>query len=237
MKKTVFILFQETSSFRKQNIPASPYQKPLKSSVRPPLIPVESEPEKQEGFFHSLGNLFLNVGASVTEIFGGFFPGFRKKPQNNKHHQYQQQQQTNSWPLQESFAIPEEDEPPSLETKTPTQRKTYAFMDKDQEKTPKFRLGHSFSNGWDGDFQQQRKQQQHHQQQKQQQLRQQHFSEGPHTYYEQSGETKEVVFGAAQEQDDKREMEIKAINYSGSMYDHRRSMRSRVKHMGYTNEY
>ncbi|RWR85143.1 NHL domain-containing protein [Cinnamomum micranthum f. kanehirae] len=208
---------EETSNFRKQNMPASPYQKPLKSLARPPLIPVDREPENQEGF--------------------------RKKPQNNQHHQYQQLQQTNSWPMQESFVIPNEDEPPSLEAKTP--RKTYAFMAKDPEKTHKVRLGRAFHNGWDGDFQQQQQQQhnqpqqhQHqHQQQQQQQHQQRHYSAGPHTYYEQSGETSEIIFGAAQEQDRKQEMEIKAINYGDSIYDHHRNIHSRVKYMGYTNDY
>lgn len=218
-------------------MPASPYQKPLKSSARPPLIPVDSEPENQEGLFYSLGKLFLNVGASITDILGGFFPGFREKPQNNQHHQYQQLQQTNSWPMQESFVIPNEDEPPSLEAKTP--RKTYAFMAKDPEKTHKVRLGRAFHNGWDGDFQQQQhnQPQQQQQQQQQHQHQQRHYSAAPHTYYEQSGETSEIIFGAAQEQDRKREMEIKAINYGDSIYDHHRNIRSRVKYMDYTNDY
>ncbi|OMO78172.1 hypothetical protein CCACVL1_14605 [Corchorus capsularis] len=81
---------------------ASPYQKPLKS-VRPPLIPTEDEQEKQEeGLFGSLGKLFVNAGVSAMEIFGGVFPGLRKKPLS---YQYQSQQKHSMpWPAQESFS-------------------------------------------------------------------------------------------------------------------------------------
>ncbi|XP_038994138.1 uncharacterized protein LOC120118066 [Hibiscus syriacus] len=45
------------------------------------LIPNEDEQVKQEeGFFGSLGKLFVNGGVCVSEILGGVFPGFRKKP-------------------------------------------------------------------------------------------------------------------------------------------------------------
>ncbi|PIA62123.1 hypothetical protein AQUCO_00200252v1 [Aquilegia coerulea] len=172
---------------RKVVIPP-PYQKPLKSSVRPPLIPTEDDQEKQEeGFVVSLGRLVLNAGSAMTEILGGLF-SFRKKPVSNKtQYLYQQQQmRPDVWPVQDSFVIPDEDEPPSLETRTPPPRKTYAFMAKESERTNPLRQSRAYYNGWD--YQQQQQQQQH------QQHHQRHHSSGPHTYYEQSCEsTNEIV--------------------------------------------
>ncbi|XP_050237728.1 uncharacterized protein LOC126687274 [Mercurialis annua] len=239
----------------KTSMSGSPYQKPLKS-VRPPLIPTEEEQEKhEEGFFGSLGKLFANAGTSVVEILGGIFPGFRKKP---IHYQYQSQQQKHSstWPVQDSFVIPDEDEPPSVETRTPTPKKTYAFMSKDAEKVNQWRQGRAFYSGWDDDLKQQPQQQQqyhqqqqpqhsqqqqqyhHHQQQQQQQKHQHHHrsqSSIPHTYYEQSHEkTNEIVFGAVQ-QDQKHEV-IKPVDYGDSIYNHH-NLRSRYNSMGYANGY
>ncbi|OVA03726.1 NHL repeat [Macleaya cordata] len=123
---------------RKANFPSSPYEKPLKPSVRPPLIPTEDELERQEeGFFGSMWRLVLITGTAIAEILGGLF-NFRKKVVNHHHYQQKQNHQ-NNWPLQESFVIPDEDEPPSIETRAPTPRKTYAFMAKDAEKTYPFR--------------------------------------------------------------------------------------------------
>lgn len=211
----------------------SPYQKPLKS-VRPPLIPIEDEQEKQEeGFFGSLGKLFANGWASVVEILGGIIPGFRKKPLSYQY-QSQQQKHSNSWPVQDSFVIPDEDEPPSIETRTPTPRKTYPFMSKDAEKMHQWRQGRAFYSGWDDEYQQQQQQQQ----QQKQQHHHRYQSTTPHTYYEQSYEkTKEIVFGAVQEQDGKREaVVIKPVDYGDPIYNHR-SIRSRTNSMGYTNGY
>ncbi|XP_010271980.1 PREDICTED: uncharacterized protein LOC104607906 [Nelumbo nucifera] len=227
---------------QKASFTSGPYQKPPKSSVRPPLIPTDDELERQEdGFFGSLGRLFINTGASVTEIFGGLFSGFRKKPVNHQYqHQYQQQsKRQNVWPLQESYVIPDEDEPPSIETRTPTPRKTYAFMTKDPEKTHQLRQSRAFYSSWDGDFQQQQQQQQQPQQhQHQQQHHQRHYSSGSQTYYEQSCETtNEIVFGAVQEQDGRREaMVIKAVDYGDPIYDHH-NIRSRLNYMGYSHGY
>ncbi|XVF44041.1 hypothetical protein PTKIN_Ptkin02bG0088500 [Pterospermum kingtungense] len=189
---------------------SNPYQKPLKS-VRPPLIPTEDEQEKQEeGFFGSLGKLFVNGGVSALEILGGVFPGFRKKSVNYQYQSLHQQQRKHSmpWPAQESFVIPDEDEPPSIDTRAPTPRKTYAFMSKDAEKIQQLRQSRAFYSGWDADLQ---KQQHHHRYQ----------SSTPHTYYEQSHEkTNEIVFGAVQEQEGKREAAvIKPVDYGDNKYD------------------
>ncbi|PQM36805.1 uncharacterized protein Pyn_22907 [Prunus yedoensis var. nudiflora] len=127
----------------KTSIPPSPYQKPLKS-VRPPLIPTEDEQEKQEeGFFGSIGKLLVNAGACGAEILGAIFPGFRKKHLNYQDQIQQQQKLSNSWPVQDSYVIPDEDEPPSIETRTPTPRKTYPFMAKDAETMHQLRQSRS----------------------------------------------------------------------------------------------
>ncbi|CAL5188967.1 unnamed protein product [Lathyrus oleraceus] len=163
---------------------SSPYQKPLKY-VRPPLIPSEDESYKQEeGLFGSIGKLLTNAGASVVEIMG-----FKKKPQSYEFQSqplfHQPEKQVNGWPVQESFVIPNEDEPPSIDPRTPTPKKTYPFMSKDAEKMQQLWQGRAFYNGWDGDLQQQQQQQQqqkhlysgweggdlqHHQQQQQKHL-------------------------------------------------------------------
>jgi hypothetical protein len=161
-------------------ISPSPYQKPLKS-VRPPLIPSEDETYKQEeGLFGSIGKLLSNAGASVVEIMG-----FRKKPQSYEFQSqplfHQPENQVNGWPVQESFVISNEDEPPSIDPRTPTPKKTYPFMSKDAEKMQQLWQGRAIYNGWDGDLQQQKQQPKllysgwdgNHQQQPQQQQQQQ----------------------------------------------------------------
>ena len=208
--------------------------------VRPPLIPSEFEPDKQEeGFFGSLGKLLANAVTSTVEIMGGLFPVFRRKPQSYKFQRQPlvPQTQKQAWPAQESFVIPDGDEPPSIDTRTPTPRKTYPFMSKDAEKMQQLRPSRAFYSGWDGDLQQQQQEQQkhHHQQQKKHHHRHQYQSSIPHTYYEQSHETtNEIVFGAVQEQDGKKEsVVIKPVNYGDSLYEHH-NIRSRMGSMVYT---
>lgn len=220
----------------KTNVPMDPpYQKPLKL-MRPPLILTEEETEKQEeSFFGSLVKLFVSTGSAGAEILGAIFPILRKKPQEI---QYQEKQFSNSssWPMQESFVIPDEDEPPpSVEARDQTPRKTYAFMSKDAEKIQQLRQSRVFYNGWDqdGDFNQQQRQSNHHQHQKQHHHHRRHHSSIPHTYYEQSLEkTNEVMFGAVQEKGGKREA-IKPVDYGNPVYDHH-NIRTR---MGYTHHY
>ncbi|KAK5837433.1 Teneurin-4 [Gossypium arboreum] len=177
---------------------SSPYHKPMKM-VRPPLIPTEEEQEKQdEGFFGSLRKLVHNGGVSILEVF-------RKK--SPRLHQ-QQLNHSMPWPPQESFVIPDEDEPPPIDTRAPTPRKTYPFMSKDAEKIHHLRQSRVFYNGWDADPQQQ----QHHR----------YLLSAPHTYHEQSHEkTNEIIFGAVQERDRKREsMTIKSVDNSNNSYNH-----------------
>ncbi|TVU28347.1 hypothetical protein EJB05_19863 [Eragrostis curvula] len=214
-----------------------PYQKPLKSSLRPPLIPNEDEPVKQEdeeGVFSSIGKLIVGAKSSVAEMFGA---AFSRKKRLNVHQQLHGR--PSSWPVQESYAIPRDETPPPLDTRTPTPRKNYAFMSKEPEKIHHIRHGrpHQYS-GWTGageapqQPQQQQQQQQPAQQVHHQQYLQHHHrqhSAGPQTFYEPSCEaTKEIVFGAVQEGDmNRRAVEIKAVNYEQN------GLRYRSSYMGY----
>ncbi|KAK4763201.1 hypothetical protein SAY86_008969 [Trapa natans] len=187
---------QNDQEITKPNFPLDHlYQKHLKS-MRQPLIPTEEEMEKQEEtFLGSIINLFVSSGAAGLEILTKTFPILRKKPREI---QYQQNQFSNSssWPMQESFVIPDKDEPPpSIETRDPTPRKTYAFMSKDAEKIQQLRQSRVFYNGWDqdGNFTQQQRQSNN---QKKHHHHRRHHSSIPHTF---DGKANEVVFGAVQD--------------------------------------
>ncbi|CAA2956442.1 Six-bladed beta-propeller [Olea europaea subsp. europaea] len=216
-----------------KGMPPAPYQRPSSKSGRHPLLPQEDEYEKQdEGLFGSMGRLFLNAGSTIVEIFGGLFSSFRRKPFD--HHMqphYHRPPKHVSWPVQESYMIPHEDEPPPLETRDHTPRKSYPYMTKDLEKTRQFKQSQSFYRGYIDDFQQQ-----HHQEQ---QLYHQHHQKqrasSPQTHYEKHKcETNEIVFGAIQEQDGRREaMVIKAVDFSDPMYNNQ-NVRSRYNYMGYS---
>ncbi|XVF16457.1 hypothetical protein REPUB_Repub10bG0032300 [Reevesia pubescens] len=216
----------------KRGATMAPYQ-------RPPLIPAEEEPEKAEdGFFGSIGRLVLYTGSSVAEIFGGLFSVFRRKP---RHYQFQHQYQQSSihsrgWPMQESFVIPDEDEPPSLDARTPTPKRSYPFMTKDVDRKHHIKQSRPHYNGWNANYQQQKQMQmQHHQQQ--QQHPHKHYSSNPQTYYEKNCETNEIVFGAVQEQDGRREaVVIKAVDYGDPRYNHH-DLRPRLNYMGYSDGY
>ncbi|KAJ0544798.1 putative six-bladed beta-propeller, TolB [Helianthus annuus] len=209
--------------------PTPPY---VKSTVRPPLIPSVYEPEKQdEGFIASLGKLMANATSSFSEILSNVFPGFKKK-QLNYHYQNQppfhqnHKYGSNPWPVQDSYVIPDGDEPPpSIETRTPTPnptpKKTYPFMTNDaSEKIQQFRQSRHLYNGWDRESQQQQPQQQQH--------HNRYYSSIAETYYEQSTEkTNEIVFGAVQEQAES--MVIKPLDHGSSVYDHRGKISSRSR--------
>ncbi|KAG5240623.1 NHL repeat-containing family protein [Salix suchowensis] len=235
LQRRVGMIVSPQNVAMKMSTTGIPYQKPIKST-RPPLIPTEDEQEKhEEGLFGSLGKLFTSTGASIMEILGGIVPGFRKRPvsyqyQNYQQHQYQHQNQSSSWPVQDSFVIPDEDEPPSIESRTPTPRKTYPFMSKDTEKMHQWRQGRSiYSGGWDGDFQQQQQKQQYHNR---------YQSSTPHTYYEQSYEkTNEIIFGAVQEQDGKYETTVTKLVDHGDLRHYHNNIRSRTNSLHYANGY
>ena len=197
------------------------HQKPLKPSLRPPLIPNEDESEKQEveeGFFTSIGKLIGGAKSSVAEIIGA---AFSRKKRSNIHHY--QQDRANPWPVQESYAIPRGETPPALDSRTPTPRKNYAFMSKEPEKIHHIRQGRAQYNGWSGESPQQ--QQQVHHQQYLQHNRQ--YSMGPQTFYEPSCEaTNEIVFGAVQEGDSTRRG-----SYSDAVYE-QNGLRYRSGYMG-----
>ncbi|KAL3654097.1 hypothetical protein CASFOL_003778 [Castilleja foliolosa] len=210
-----------------ESLSSSTYQKPLMSSMRPPLIPNEHEQEKQEeSFFGSLTRLISQTIVSVAEILAGFFPIFKKNTLNHPYptqHHYRQQEfkYSNAWPVQESYIIPDNDEAPTIETRTPTPKKMYAFMSQDSEKMQQLRQSRAFYSGWDGtEVQKQAK--------KQQNLHQ-YQSPGPQTFYEQSDEkTNEIVFGAVQENDKAREnVVIKPLEHGNEV----QKVRSRGGHV------
>lgn len=208
----------------RKGVPPPPCQRPVKS-VRPPLIPPEDEYDKPEdGLFSSFGKLVLYTGSSMVEIFAGLFTS-RKTPNHKQPIKYQ-----NAWPMQESFFIPDEDEPPSLEPREHTPERTYPITNKDMENSQRFKQSRSSHGGWDGNFYQQQQQQmyRHHQR---------HYSSGPETCYEQSREAKEIVFGAVQEQDGQRGAVIlKAADYGNPMHGDC-GIQSRYNYMGYSHGY
>ncbi|KAL0377448.1 UNVERIFIED_CONTAM: hypothetical protein Sradi_3050300 [Sesamum radiatum] len=221
-------------------MPPAPYQKPPPKSVRPPLIPTEDDYDKEEeGLFSSLGRLFISTGSSIVEIFSGMFSGFRKKPFHHhmQQHHHHPSRHGNAWPVQESFVIPREDEPPQIDTREPTPRKSYPIMTKEMEKTRQPKQGRPYYNGWNGDYQQQP--QRHVQQLQHHQHYQKHHPPGPQTYYEQQNcETNEIVFGAVQEQDGRREaMVIKAVDYGDPIYNNQNIRSRSYNYMSYSYGY
>ncbi|CAM8879820.1 unnamed protein product [Rhodiola kirilowii] len=200
LQRRVSSMFSSHSEPMQSKYPPSPYQKPFKS-VRPPLIPIEDsvEEEPEESLFHSLAKF-------AWQIVAGFLPGNnRKKPPSND----QQQKPFDTWPPQDSFVIPREDEPPSIDTRDPTPRKTYPFMSKDTNKMQHIRQSREFYRGLEGE------------QRHQQQQRHQHYSSAPQTVFEQRwDDTEEIVFGAVQEHETKRKsVVIKPVDYERSLYD------------------
>ncbi|XVF60347.1 hypothetical protein PTKIN_Ptkin08bG0037800 [Pterospermum kingtungense] len=240
--QTMFSSPDDSRTPIKRGATMAPYQiqRPPKS-VRPPLIPPEDEPEKaEEGFFGSIGRLVLNTGSSMAEIFGGLFSVFRRKPRHYQfQHQYQQStMHSRGWPMQESFVIPDEDEPPPLDTRTPTPKRSYPFPAKELERKHHVKQSRPHYNGWDANYhQQQQMQMQMHHHQQQQQHPHKHYSSNPKTYYEKNCETNEIVFGAVQEQDGRREaVVIKAVDYGDPIYNHH-NLRPRLNYMGYSHGY
>lgn len=198
-------------------MPPAPYQRPPPKSVLPPLIPQDDEYNRQdEGLFSSLGKLVVSTTSSIGDIFGGLFSRKKAMPMQGTHHY--PSRHGNAWPVQESFVIPREDEPPPVDTRDPTPRKGYP------EKTRQFKQSRSsYYNEWNhGEYQR------HVQHQK-------HRPSIPHTYYEpQNNDTNEIVFGAVQEQDGRREaMVIKAVDYGDPVYNEK-NVRSRYNYMTYS---
>ncbi|KAM0833662.1 hypothetical protein ACQ4PT_064123 [Festuca glaucescens] len=154
--------------------PYQSYQHPFKPSLRPPLIPNEDEAGKQdaeEGFFTSIGKFMGGAKSSVADIFS------RKRRPTRQHH-HQQQRRANPWPVQEGYAIPNDETPPPLDTRAPTPRKNYAFMTTEPEKVHHVRHGQPYLSSWDARGPQQQPEHQvyhHHQQQHRQQLEQQAY--------------------------------------------------------------
>ncbi|KAG2300469.1 hypothetical protein Bca52824_036941 [Brassica carinata] len=183
----------------KPNMAMAPYQRYARP-VRQPLIPPQHEPENEEGFLGSLGKLVVKTGSSVSEMM----TGPRKVTPQDFH--YHHPQQPNQWPVQESFAIPEEDGPPALEPRSG------ANQDKPYLRAQGTNQNRSYYQDCD--------------QYQNQQKRKVNGTE--------DNREKEIVFGAVQEQDGRREaMVIKAVDFKEAVND-QRNLRPRINYMGYS---
>lgn len=165
-------------------------------------------------------NLFNSASSFLLDLFGD--------GSSNRPSQYPMK----TWPVQDSYVVPNEDVPPPVETRnrTPTSRKPYAFT----SKYPKSIRQTGF-NDLDGDLLHKQPHEQQHLQQ------QRHYPSEPETLYEKSCETtKEIVFGAVQESA-ATAMEIKAVDYGFPIYGHSGFLHPRVGYGpyggGYYNSY
>ncbi|XP_021717041.1 uncharacterized protein LOC110684914 [Chenopodium quinoa] len=216
---------------------AAPYQRPPKS-VRPPLIPPEDEyGEEDEGLLFSFGRLIINASSSVADVFAGLlFSGFRKRKtryhDHLRHFQQLNRHPDHSWPMQTNYG----DEPPGLEnveTRTSIMRKPYPQQ--------QLRQSQGYYEERDTDFHQRQgmipQQQELHQEQEQEQQQkpqQRNIKSNTKAAGEKGSDKSEIVFGAVQEQDGRREaMVIKAVDYSDPVYNHQ-NVRPRLNYMGYS---
>ncbi|KAJ1393904.1 Six-bladed beta-propeller, TolB-like [Sesbania bispinosa] len=132
----------------------------------------------------------------------------QKDPKGNHSHIISTSMQTDILVhgLCKKVVIPDEDEPPGIETRTPTPGKTFPFMTKELEKPQHFKPTQAYLNS-------------------------------PQSYYKQNCETNEIVFGAVQEHDGRREaMVIKAVDYGDPKYSHQ-NIRPRLNYVGYSHGY
>ncbi|XP_023637027.1 uncharacterized protein LOC17882766 isoform X1 [Capsella rubella] len=191
----------------KQNMTMAPYQR-YPRPVRQPLIPPQHEPEKEEGFLGSLGKLVVKTGSSVSEMMSGS----RNVIPPNFHQYHHHQQEPNQWPVQESFAIPEDDGPPALEPRSGTN------PDKPYLRAQAANQNRSYYQEYD------------------QYQNQQKRNANDAASFEDNREKNEIVFGAVQEQDGRREaMVIKAVDFNEAMND-QRNLRPRINYMGYSSQ-
>ncbi|KAG2273916.1 hypothetical protein Bca52824_056471 [Brassica carinata] len=185
----------------KPNMTMAPYQR-YPRPVRQPLIPPQYEPENEEGFIGSLGKLVVKTGSSVSEMM----TGPRKVTPQDFH--YHHPQQPNQWPVQESFAIPEEDGPPALEPRSGSN------PDKPYLRAQGTNQNWSYYQDCD-QYQNQKKR---------------------NVNNTDDNRENEIVFGAVQEQDGRREaMVIKAVDFKEVMND-QRNIRPRINYMGYSSQ-
>ncbi|KAH9608206.1 hypothetical protein KSS87_014421 [Heliosperma pusillum] len=235
LKQRVQALFSTNKDSREQfrnHTLTAPYQRPL-NSVRQPLIPQEDEDEcednEDEGLLFSFGRLIVNASSSVAEVFAGLiFSGFRKKRgrhQNLRHFHQINRHANHGWPMKDGYFIRNEDERPELEIPTPTMRKV-------QQKT---RQSQTFYDAQDDKSSQHQgtipqEEEEHH--------KQRQGSAKAKTKREKSPDKSEIVFGAVQEQDGRREaMVIKAVDYSDPAYAQhnvRHNVFPRLNYMGYS---
>ncbi|CAN1195879.1 Protein SUPPRESSOR OF QUENCHING 1, chloroplastic [Linum perenne] len=144
--------------------------------------------------------------------------------------QYQQQEQLkhlNTWPMQDSYVIPDEDVPPPVESRYPTPKKARPLVTKELQKNRRVKSNQTYHRGWEGDYHQQQQIEQHHSK----------YVSSSKTEYEDGCETNGIVFGAVKEQDGRREaVMIKAVDYADRRYNHR-NIRPRYNYVGYSHAY
>ncbi|GAB2222811.1 hypothetical protein Drorol1_Dr00016938 [Drosera rotundifolia] len=242
---------------------AAPYQR-LPRPAMSPLIADEDEPVKpEEGLLSSYLRLIFNTVSSMAEIFAAIiFWGFRKKQSNRPnlqqlhrydHYQHQQpRRHVDTWPSQASYIMDDEVESPfapSVRSPTPRNKPTDTFMKKDTGNNAHFRLRRTQHQQHpvqhqQGQHRQQEQQidegeeQMQNQQQKRERTIQRHDPASPKVAkgFEPGGaETSEIVFGAVQEQDGRREaVVIKAVEHSDPNSQNHHNVRSRFNYMGYS---
>ncbi|CAN1195878.1 Protein SUPPRESSOR OF QUENCHING 1, chloroplastic [Linum perenne] len=196
-----FNVRQEQRTYSMKNTPMTPYQRPPQSVI-PPLISNEDE----HGF------------------------GMRQPLHYQFQQQYQQQEQLkhlNTWPMQDSYVIPDEDVPPPVESRYPTPKKARPLVTKELQKNRRVKSNQTYHRGWEGDYHQQQQIEQHHSK----------YVSSSKTEYEDGCETNGIVFGAVKEQDGRREaVMIKAVDYADRRYNHR-NIRPRYNYVGYSHAY
>ncbi|CAH9095386.1 unnamed protein product [Cuscuta europaea] len=173
----------------KTTVTYNPYEKRVMASAAAamqPLFPHDGPEEKQEEtIMGSMGKLAVHAGECLVDIFRSIFP--KRKQQG--------------WQAQDSYVIQDGDEPPSIDSRSPTplKMKNYAFMTKEAEETVQklqSRTALYISPRESSEFYLPTRRQQH--------LNHHNYlSTGPETVYEQSPErTNEVLFGAAVQEAD-----------------------------------
>ncbi|KAL9232957.1 hypothetical protein vseg_008010 [Gypsophila vaccaria] len=236
LKQRVQALFSTNKDpreqFRNHNI-MSPYQRTL-NTMRQPLMPPEEDDEcddnEDEGLLVSFGRLIVNAGSSVAEVFVGLmFSKFRKKKirhQNLRHYGQLNRHPNHARPMEDGYFIINEDGPPGLETSTHVLRKAHPLMDKPQQKIRQSQTFYDAQDDKFSNYQNSNPKEEHEKERK--------VSPNEKDSQEKIPDKNDIVFGAIQEQDGRREtMVIKAVDYSDPRYNHH-NVRPRLNYMGYS---
>ncbi|KAL8159749.1 hypothetical protein V2J09_001286 [Rumex salicifolius] len=239
---------------RGSNMGHGPYHIPHKPVI-PPLIPNDEELEEtEEGFFTSFGRLIYKTISTCFELLGALFTMFGNKKQQPRpqqlraippHLYHQPIKPMNQ--IQDSYIIQEEDEPPAMETRSPTKDAQLERFYQTRQVPQGFHHHHGRvvedEYHQNQNLQHYRQQEDHHRGEQQgnrqsQMQPQRHYKAIPtNQCCERGAEANEILFGAVQEQDGRREtVVIKAVDYSEAGYNHH-NIRPRLNYMGYSSSY